>query len=294
MADFRGDQAAGLRRLFGCPRVHIVTFAAGSIGVGKSVTVANLAAALAAQGREVLVLDENADDNIAACFGVVACGDLQEVIDRERSLAEVIVSLAPRINLLPAVRAVRQLARLNASQQRILLDCLSDIGRPADVVLVDASPDHPLGFSPLGLAAHETVVVVEPNGAAITEAYALIKKVSLGYSRRHFRLLVNKARASAEAKAIHDNMAQVARSRGLARLDYAGCVPIDEHLRHASRLCQPVAGLFPDSPAARAYQAVATDLLGWPTADGDVGGLEHFMQQLLHLSQHIDPTAIYA
>jgi flagellar biosynthesis protein FlhG len=66
---------------------------------------------------------------------------------------------------------------------------------PADVVLVDTSLDHPLGFSPLGLAAHETVIVVSPNGAAITEAYALIKKVSLGYARKHFRILVNKVRA---------------------------------------------------------------------------------------------------
>jgi hypothetical protein len=29
-------------------------------------------------------------------------------------------------------------------------------------------------------------------------------------------------------------------------------------------------------------------------AEDDFGGLEHFVQQLLHLSQRIDPTAIYA
>lgn len=44
-----------------------------------------------------------------------------------------------------------------------------------------------LGFSPFGLAAHETVVVMSASGASITDAYALIKKVSLGYARRNFR-----------------------------------------------------------------------------------------------------------
>jgi MinD-like ATPase involved in chromosome partitioning or flagellar assembly len=68
---------------------------------------------------------------------------------------------------------------------------------PADVVLVDTSLGHPLAFSPLGLAAPETVIVVAPNGAAITEAYALIKKVSLGYARKHFRILVSQVRPPA-------------------------------------------------------------------------------------------------
>jgi len=271
-----------------------VTFAAGSIGVGKSVAVANLAASLARQGREVLVVDENTEDGIAAYYGVLARYDLQQVIDREKSLSEVILPVAPGIRVLPVARVVRHLARLSDAEQRILLGCLNEIGPPADVLLVDASLDHPLGFSPLGLAAHETVIVVSPSSAAITEAYALIKKVSLGYARQDFRILVNKARAAREARAIYDNIARVTGSRGLARLDYAGYVPVDEHLRQASRLCQPVSALFPDSPAAKAYQTVANDLLNWPGADDEIGGLEHFVQQLLLLSQRIEPIAIYA
>lgn len=94
MADFRGDQAAGLRRLFGRPQLRVVTFVAGSVGVGKSVAVANLAASLAALGREVLVVDENAKVNVAAYFGAVARYDLQQVIDRQKMLSEVIVSVA--------------------------------------------------------------------------------------------------------------------------------------------------------------------------------------------------------
>lgn len=294
MPEFRGDQAAGLRRLLGRPSLRIVTFAAGSIGVGKSVAVANLATSLARQGREVLVVDENTEDGIAAYYGVLARYDLQQVIDREKSLSEVILSVAPGVRVLPVARVVRHLARLSDAEQRILLGCLTEIGPPADVLLVDTSLDHPLGFSPLGLAAHETVIVVSPSSAAITEAYALIKKVSLGYARQDFRILVNKARAAREARAIYDNIARVTGSRGLARLDYAGYVPVDEHLRQASRLCQPVSALFPDSPAAKAYQTVANDLLNWPGADDEIGGLEHFVQQLLLLSQRIEPIAIYA
>lgn len=283
-----------MRRLFGREHSRIVTFAAGSPGVGKSVSVANLAAALARQGKEVVVLDENTGDNVSSLFGAVCRHDLFHVINRERKIGEVLMQVAPGVRILPAARAVKTLAGLSISQRETLVESFGGMERPADVILVDASLDHPLGFSPLGLAAHEAVIVVSASGASITEAYALIKKVSLGYARRHFRILVNKARGPDEAEAIHNNIAQVTRTRGLARLDYAGCVPLDEHLRQSTRLCQPVVGLFPDAPSARAYRGLADDLLRWPSPENEAGGLEHFVQQLLHLSQRIDPIAIHA
>ncbi len=294
MAESHGDQAAGLRRLFGREQSRIVTFAAGSVGVGKSVLVANLAASLARQGKEVLVLDENTKNNVASLFGGLARHDLNQVINREKTLSEVLLTVAPGVRVLPAAKAVKKLGNLSLLQQESLLESVTGMDRPADVILVDASLDHPLGFSPLGLAAHDTVVVISATGASITDAYALIKKVSLGYARKNFRILVNRVRGQDEAEAIYGNIAKVTHSRGLARLEYTGFVPLDEQLRQASRLCQPVVALFPDALASKAYRTIASDLLNWPLPDDETGGLEQFVQQLLHLSQHIDPIPIYA
>lgn len=294
MAESHGDQAAGLRRLFGREQSRIVTFAAGSVGVGKSVLVANLAASLARQGKEVLVLDENTRNNVASLFGGLARHDLNQVINREKVLSEVLLAVAPGVRVLPAAKAVKRLGNLNLLQQESLLESITGMDRPADVILVDASLDHPLGFSPLGLAAHDTVIVISATGASITDAYALIKKVSLGYARKNFRILVNRVRGQDEAEAIYGNIAKVTHSRGLARLDYTGFVPLDEQLRQASRLCQPVVALFPDALASKAYRTIAGDLLNWPLPDDEAGGLEQFVQQLLHLSQRIDPIPIYA
>lgn len=294
VAELRGDQAAGLRRLFGREQTRIITFAAGSAGVGKSALVANVAASLARQGKEVLVLDENTKNNVASLYGALARHDLNQVINREKTLSDVLLKVAPGVRVLTAAKAVKRLGKLNLRQQESLLESIIGMEQPADVILVDASLDHPLGFSPLGLAAHDTVIVISATGASITEAYALIKKVSLGYSRKNFRILVNKVRGLDEAEAIHNNIAQVTQSRGLARLEYSGFVPLDEQLRQASSLCQPVVALFPDAPASRAYRTIARDLLNWPLPADEPGGLEQFVQQLLHLSQHIDPIPIYA
>lgn len=294
MVESCADQAAGLRRLFGREQARIVTFAAGSIGVGKSLLVANLAASLARSGKEVLILDENTRKSVASYFGAVAHHDLYQIITKEKALSEVLLDVAPGVRLLPAARAVMELGRLDPRQQSTLLEGITGMEQAADVILVDASTDHPLGFSPLGLAAHDAVIVMSATSSSITDAYALIKKVSLGYSRKKFRILVNKVRGLEEAGSIHGNIAQVAQSRGLALIEYAGFVPLDERLRQSSCLSQPVVELFPDSPAAQAYRTIARDLLSWPLPGERDGGLEQFVQQSLYLSKQIDPIAIYA
>ena len=291
MADFRVDQAAGLRRLFGGSQLQVVTFAAGCEGVGRSVAVANIGAALARLGKEVLVIDEHVPgDDIAASFGLMARYDLLHVMQRERRLAEVLLEPMAGLHILPAARAVKKLGKLTLAQQQGLLDAVAGLERPIDVILVDVAINHPHGFSPLGLASQETVIVLSGNSASITEAYSLIKKVSHAFARKRFRILVNKVRSEADARSIFDNIAQVATQRRIAHLDYVGAIPLDEALRQAAQLCRPVVVQSPDALSARACRDIAADMLYWPRSENDASGVESFMQQLLHLSQRIPQT----
>lgn len=295
MADFRVDQAAGLRRLLGGSQLQVVTFVAGCEGVGRSVAVANIGVALARLGKEVMIIDEHASrDDIASFFGLAANYDLLNVVQRELTLSQVLFEPINGLRVLPAAKAVKKLGRLSLPQQQTLLDAMSGLERPVDVILVDASMAHPHGFSPFGLASQEAVVVLSGNGASITEAYSLIKKVSQAFARRHFRILVNKVRSQPDARSIYENIAQVAAQRGIAQLDYAGAVPLDEALRQSNQLCRSVLVQAPDSAAAQAFRDIASDLLYWQRSDGETGGVEHFMQQLLHLSQRITPNVLRA
>ena len=295
MADFRVDQAAGLRRLMGGGQLQVATFVAGCEGVGRSVAVANLGVALARLGKEVMIIDEHASrDDIAARFGMLSRFDLLNVVQRELSLTQVLLQPMSGLRILPAANAVRKLGRLSLGQQQTLLDAMSGLERPVDVILVDASMAHPAGFSPFGLAAQDAVVVLSGSSASITEAYSLIKKVSHAVSRKQFRILVNKVRSHADARSIYENIAQVAAQRGVARLDYAGAIPLDEALRQSAHLCRSVLLQAPDSAAACAFRDVASDMLYWQRGERDSGGVEQFMQQLLHLSQRLNPKIIRA
>lgn len=295
MADFRVDQAAGLRRLMGGGQLQVATFVAGCEGVGRSVAVANLGVALARLGKEVMIIDEHASrDDIAARFGMLSRFDLLNVVQRELSLTQVLLQPMSGLRILPAANAVRKLGRLSLGQQQTLLDAMSGLERPVDVILVDASMAHPAGFSPFGLAAQDAVVVLSGSSASITEAYSLIKKVSHAFSRKQFRILVNKVRSHADARSIYENIAQVAAQRGVARLDYAGAIPLDDALRQSAHLCRSVLMQAPDSAAACAFRDVASDMLYWQRGENDSGGVGQFMQQLLHFSQRLHPKIIRA
>ncbi len=294
MAERQVDQAAGLRRLFANGGTRIVTFVAGSHGVGKSTVIANLAASLAQKGKAVLILDENAEQTVSSCFGIAPQDDLLHVIDGEREFNDILVTAFPGVQILPAARAAKKLGNLSQPQQNALLKNFSMLEAFVDVILVDASQDYPLGFSPLGLAAHDTVIVMAATPGSITDAYALIKKVSLGYSHRKYRVVINGVRKPSESRAIFRNVSQVARSRGLAQVDFGGDVPRDDRLQQAARLGRPVGAIFPETIAAIACRKLAGDLLNWHMPDDESGGVEQFVRQLLHLSRHIRPLALHA
>lgn len=290
MPEFRGDQASGLRRLFGGRRLRVVSFVAASEGVGKTHAVGNLALALARQGQAVLVLDENAGrDNLTGFFGAEGGHDLLDVIHGYCSVDEVLLDVTENLQICPAARAFRQLEAFMPSEEEYLLGALAGLPKTPDVILIDAAHDHPLGISPVGLAAAETVVVLSGNSYAITGAYALIKRVAENCGRRHFRVLVNKVRLTAEAEQIYTNLSRVATQRAVASIELAGFLPFDDAISHAAWMQQPLLSAFPDSISADAFREMAHELMHWEMND-EPAGVEHFMQQLVNLTQKLRPV----
>ena len=69
---------------------------------------------------------------------------------------------------------------------------------------------------------------------------------------------------------------------------------MDEALRQAAQLCRPVLVQAPEAPSSVAFRDIASDMLYWQRSESEAGGVEHFMQQLLHLSQRITPNVLRA
>lgn len=280
------DQAEGLRRLLSGDFVRIVTLTSGKRGVGKTCALINLAAALAKRGKRVMILDEHqGEQSVVGMLGLTPYYDLTNVVRRERSLEQVMLSGPEDIMVVPAGKSVQALANLAPADQEYLVRSFAQLAETVDVVLVDAQAGVASHLLPPSLAAQELVVVVEPRPASLTDAYALIKVLNQGFARRNFHILVNKAGGAEEGMAIFNNMAEVASRFLKVTLDYMGYVPIEDRMRRAAQLGRSVVDAFPATAAAQAFRALAEVVEEWPHPSGEQGQLEVFMQRLIQSSR---------
>lgn len=246
-----GDQAAGLRRMFGSRGPQVVAFTSGREACGRTTLVVQTATALAAAGHTVLIVDENqAPNNAISYFGLQTRNDLYQVLQGERGLAQVMLEAAPLVRILPAGRAARELdqasRKANLAQRR-LASSLQEMQRGVDFVLIDSAVRQQGQLSALTLAARHVAVVVGAQSTAITHAYALIKRIVQERGRDGFQVVITRPRTAEEARAIFDNMRRVAREHLDVRLDFLGAslVPVTDNL--ATALLQRLPPAISDS-----------------------------------------------
>ncbi|MBS4099040.1 MAG: AAA family ATPase [Sulfuricella sp.] len=280
MAEFMRDQAEGLRRLFANDFVRAIAVAGGKGGIGKTHVVVNLAIAMANRGRRVLVLDgQFGPGGLEGALGIKPRYNLSHVIRGERALEEVLIQGPGGIAIIPAALGLPALAGLDAVAQDNLVHSFTRLSGSFDVMLMDAGSDsRQASFS---LASQDVIIVVSGLHDSITDAYGLIKSLSRNFAKRHYHILVNKVDSFHEARAVFENMSQVAGRFLEVSLDFMGYVPYDDKLKQSAMLCRPVTEAFPSADASLAFRELAESVEQWPFPSDNDGRIESFMLRLI-------------
>jgi flagellar biosynthesis protein FlhG len=253
------DQAESLRRLLRPRQPAVLAFTAGLRRSGVTSIVANVAAALAAGGNEVLLLDQNlAPDNLAAYFRLRPRFELGDVIAGDRRLDQIALHAAAGVTLVPAVRGLQELAGLEARDEFWLADAIGNVPRRPDWILIDAAAG-PAGDAVLR-AAGDVAVVVCPGRASITAAYALIKRLAATGLSCPLRMLINRTRAEAQMFEVFDCLAGTAETHLGVLLDFVGILGHDDHIKQARRQNRCVPELFPDQRCTQELRRLADSL----------------------------------
>jgi flagellar biosynthesis protein FlhG len=106
----------------------------------------------------------------------------------------------------------------------------------------------------------ENILVMTPDPAALTDAYAFTKLLTLRAAGRKPSILVNMTSGESEARRTADALIVAARNFLKLEPNYLGFVPRDAHALTSVRRQMSLLTLYPQSSAARAVEAIAQKL----------------------------------
>ncbi|MEO8315530.1 MAG: MinD/ParA family protein [Pseudomonadota bacterium] len=275
-------QTRGLRAAVRPDPVQVIAVTGGKGGVGKTSVAVNLAAALAEQGKRVLLFDGDLGlANVDVLLGLTPKHTLEHVLDGRCTLEEAVVQAPAGFSVIPGASGVSRLAELSTAEHLGLVQAFSHLTAGLDVLIVDTAAGIADSVRQFCQAAQNVLVVLRDEPASLTDAYALIKILHRTHGVNKFRILANMSASPGAGEALFRKLERVT-SRFLdVVLDYAGEIPEDSFVRAAIRGQRCVVDAYPSSQAARAFSRLAKHAIKWPAMQGPRGNVEFFMERLL-------------
>lgn len=280
------DQAAGLRRVVNPHPVQVVAVTGGKGGVGKTNVSVNLAMAMSANGKDVMLLDADLGlANVDVLLGLYPKHTLADVMEGRLTLEEIILEGPGDIKIVPASSGFKDMAQLTPVQHAGLIRAFSELTMNIDVLIIDTAAgiaDSVISFT---RAAQEVIVVICDEPASITDAYALIKLLNRDHGLTRFHVLSNMARSAQEGREVYEKVVKVTDRFLDVALSYAGHIPYDEYVLKSIKKQRGVFEAFPRSKASMAFKSLADKALKWPVPKDAGGHLEFFVERLIHGNQ---------
>ena len=241
---------------------RVISITSGKGGVGKTNIVANLGYALCKMGKRVLIFDADLGlGNLDVLLGLAPRYNLSHVIEGTKTLSEIIVSGPGNLKILPASSGIQELTRLTSVQQEAIMRKLNALVCDYDIVLIDTGAGISSNVLYFAAVANEIMVVVTPEPTSITDAYALMKILSVRYQQKQFRLLVNLAKDSEEADEVSRQLCVVADRFLDVSIEYFGSILIDEKVKMGVKKQKVVSEMAPMTQASRNFAELVHKLL---------------------------------
>jgi flagellar biosynthesis protein FlhG len=250
------------------PHTRIISITSGKGGVGKSNIVANVGFVLSRMGKRVLILDADLGlGNLDVLLGLTPKYNLSHAVLGTRTISEIALEGPGKIMILPASSGVQEMANLTDEQKAKFLSSLDSVMDDVDVLLIDTGAGISSNVMYFNSNVREILVVVTPEPTSITDAYALMKLLSLNYSQSRFKMVVNFANSSREAEDVYQQIKLVADRFLNITIEYVGFVLVDQRVKEGVRCQKLVSEMKPEAAASRCFISLAKALLNTPPPD---------------------------
>ena len=261
---------------------RVISVTSGKGGVGKTNIVANLGYAFARLGKKVLILDADLGlGNLDVLLGLAPKFNLSHVIMGEKSVSDIIVEGPGNMLILPASSGIQELTQLTQSQKVQILSELDQLIDAVDILFIDTAAGISSNVMDFNVTAQEIIVVVSPEPTSITDAYALMKVLSLKYAEKCCKVIVNLAGTSQQGSEVFRQLNLVTERFLDMTIDYLGSVLFDANIIRGVKLQKLVSELYPDTPASRCFKDLARKIFASSPTHVPKGDSNFFWHHLI-------------
>ena len=261
---------------------RVIAITSGKGGVGKTSIVGNLGYAFTKLGKEVLILDADLGlGNLDVLLGLAPKYNLSHVILGEKTINEILVEGPGKMKILPASSGIQELTNLTKDQKIQILTQLDLLIDSVDIVFIDTAAGISSNVMDFNATAQEVVVVVSPEPTSITDAYALMKVLSLKYSGKACKLMVNMVSRPEEGREVFRQL-QIVTDRFLdITIEYLGYVLFDRKVTKGVKNQKIVSELYPDTPVSRCFTDISRKISRMAPLKLPEGGSNLFWRHLV-------------
>lgn len=241
-----------------------IAVAGGKGGVGKSTVAVNLGMALAAAGRNVILLDADTGlANVDVMLGLTPARHIGHLLDGECSLQDLLIPVRDGLQVVPAGSGARRLAQLSPAEHAAIIRAFDSLAEAPDYLLIDTAAGLADNVTMFAAAASEVVIVVCDEPASLTDAYGLSKVLSRDFGVRRLRMVANMVRNEGDARALHQKLSRVCDRFLDLSVELVGFIPHDERLRQAIKRQDAVVAAWPSAPSSLAFKKLAGTVDKW-------------------------------
>ena len=240
--------AAETKSAFRGPRKIVVS--AGKGGVGTTTIAVNLAAALGRQGCRTILVDADFRGADAALLcGIESRDTIADVLSGRRSVHEVLQPGPAGIQVVPGVWSPGAIPDCSPAAQQRLLREIDQLGRHADVVVLDVGSGLNHIVQRFWQAADEVLLVTTAEAVSIMDSYAAVKLFLSEQSSVAVRTIVNQSPQTEVAAGVHSRIAQACQRFLGLKVRRGGTVSWDAAVTLANRSGRPLVLEKPEAPA---------------------------------------------
>lgn len=240
---------------------RILTVTSGKGGVGKTNVSVNLAVHLAQQGHRTCLFDADLGlANINILLGIYPEDTLEDVIEGRKNLKDIVIHDKNGIDIIPGSSGVAKMEALSTLQLNSLASAFGQLD-PYDFFVFDTSAGVSKNVIAFCMSASEVILVITPEPTSLTDAYALMKVLSLNGFKQQAKVVVNQSKNPKTSQIAFTKLKDTVRKFLGIQLTPLGTITADARVIEAVAAQQPFISLYPNTQASKNLKTIISNLL---------------------------------